>query len=50
MAGASFVLGGAIKYGSLLSDLPFSANAGAAWLMVLVPPFLWSAIKLVQSQ
>ena len=50
LGASSFALGGAIKYGSLLIDLPFQPSATAALALVLSPPLLWAAVALVKSQ
>ena len=46
---ASFVLGGVIKYGSLLVDFPFQPNAAAALLFVLAPPAIWAVRALTRQ-
>jgi hypothetical protein len=38
----SFAGGAVIKYGSLLSDVPFSANSSVALGLVLLPPIAYS--------
>lgn len=39
-----------IKYGSLLTDIPFDANAALALLMVAAPPVAYAALLARRSQ
>ena len=39
-----------IKYGSLLTDVPFNANAALALLMVAAPPVVYAALLAQRGQ
>ena len=45
----SFSGGAVIKYGSLLSPIPFSADATLAALLVAGPPLAYGALLLLSS-
>ncbi|PSC69586.1 thiamine biosynthesis [Micractinium conductrix] len=49
LAAISVTLGAAIKYGSLLTDLAFTPNAGVATAIVAAPSLIWAAFKLSEQ-
>lgn len=49
LTGLSFAGGALIKYGSLLSPIPFSADATLAILLVAGPPLAYGAMLLFNS-
>jgi hypothetical protein len=50
LVATSFALGAVVKYGSLLTSLPFTPSTGGALALVLGPPLMWSAWALLLKQ
>lgn len=49
LLGISLVGGAAVKYGSLLSSIPFEPSAGLALTMIALPPVLMSVYFAVNG-